>query len=172
MDQAAALAPRLTELDGRHDFDFVFGKWRTANRKRLRPLVEGDTEWIEFDGTIEARPILFGLGNVDTMAVPDFPGRGAFEGLTLRLFEPNTGLWRIWWASTVSGGLLDPPVVGRFVEGHGTFECDDVIEGRQVRVRFAWTVISSTAALWEQSFSFDAGRTFDLNWVAQLTREA
>ena len=52
----------------------------------------------------EAQPIVGGLGNIDTYHAPDFPGRPGFEGFTLRLFEPKTGLWRIWWASSVGTG--------------------------------------------------------------------
>ena len=86
--------------DGRHDFDFLFGAWQIANRKRVTPLVPGDHEWIEFDAVSEARPILAGLANADTYSAPGFPGRPGFQGFTLRLFEPKTGLWRIWWASS------------------------------------------------------------------------
>src|SRR5438552_3280653 len=116
-------------MDGRHDFDFLFGRWRISNRKRVNPLVEGDAEWIEFD----ARPIVGGTGNIDTYSAPDFPGRPGFEGFTLRLFEPATGLWRIWWASSIGDGRLDEPVVGRFDGDVGIFECEDVIDGISVR---------------------------------------
>src|SRR5207247_167065 len=61
--------------DGRHDFDFFFGAWHVANRKRVKPLVPGDDEWIEFDAQVEAHPILGGIGNTDTYKAPDFTGR-------------------------------------------------------------------------------------------------
>jgi hypothetical protein len=156
--------------DGSHDFDFVFGKWHIANRKKVDLVVQGDTEWVEFDAEGEARPILGGVGNVDTYKAPDFPGRPGFEGFTLRLFEPETGLWRIWWASTISGGALDEPVVGRFEGGTGQFECDDVVQGVPVRVRYDWTIKSNDSLLWEQSFSFDNGATWDKNWIMESTR--
>lgn len=164
-------AERITSThDGRHDFDFVFGKWRIANRKKVDLVVEGDTEWVEFDAEGEARPILGGIGNVDTYKAPNFPGRPGFEGFTLRLFEPETGLWRIWWASTIGGGALDEPVVGRFENGAGRFECDDVVQGVPLRVRYDWTIKSDDALLWEQSFSFDKGTTWDKNWIMESSR--
>ena len=156
--------------DGRHDFDFVFGAWRIANRKRVRMLVPGDTDWIEFEAHGEARPILGGLGHVDTYSAPDFPGRPVFEGFTLRLFEPETGLWRIWWASTIGNGVIDPPVVGRFEDREGRFECDDVLDGAAIRVRYDWKNIGPTSITWEQSFSFDGGATWDRNWIMESTR--
>jgi hypothetical protein len=159
--------------DGRHDFDFLFGAWQIANRKRVNMLVPGDDEWVEFDAASEARPILGGLGNVDTYRAPDFPGRPGFEGFTFRMFEPDTALWRIWWASTAEPGQLDEPVVGRFEDdGIGRFECDDILHGVHVRVRFEWTVIDDDALRWEQFFSFDGRRTWDSNWVMNSTRIA
>ena len=131
MSQQAAAT--VSTDDGRHDFDFFFGSWKQHNRKRVKPLVEGDDEWVEFESESEARPILGGLGNVDTYKAPSFPGRPGFEGFSLRLFEPSTGLWRIWWASTIGDGELTPPVIGRFGDGFGLFECDEVIEGVAVQ---------------------------------------
>ena len=151
--------------DGRHDFDFLFGAWQISNRKRVNPLVQGDDEWIEFDAWMQAQPIVGGLGNIDTYHAPDFPGRPGFEGFTLRLFEPKTGQWRIWWASSVGTGLLDEPVVGRFEDdGIGRFECDDILDGVHVRVRYDWTVVDEDTLEWEQFFSFDGRRTWDSNW--------
>jgi hypothetical protein len=163
----------MTQDDGRHDFDFLFGAWRIENRKRVNPVVEGDDEWIEFASWLEARPVLGGLGNVDSYHAPDFPGRPGFEGFTLRLFEPETALWRIWWASSLATGPLEEPVVGRFEEdGIGRFECDDIVDGVHVRVRYEWTVIDDDSLKWEQLFSFDGRRTWDSNWVMESTRIA
>ena len=144
--------------DGRHDFDFFYGSWRQRNRKRVRPLVQGDDEWIEFESWSRVGPILGGLGNVDTFDAPDFPGRPGFKGASCRLFEPATGLWRIWWASTVGHGQMDPPVVGRFVDGIGIFEEDDVLDGWPSRFGSRGRTSRPTSATWEQSFSFDGGK--------------
>jgi hypothetical protein len=156
--------------DGRHDFDFFYGRWQQKNRKRANLLVRDDASWIEFDSRTEVMPILGGLGNIDTYKAPRFPGRPGFEGFSLRLFDPGTGLWRIWWASTIGHGQLDPPVVGRFRNGIGVFECDDVVQGVQVRVRFTWKAITERSATWEQAFSLDGGESWDTNWITQHTR--
>jgi hypothetical protein len=158
------------EQDGRHDFDFLFGDWEIANRRLEDPLSPAASRWREFTSTARSRPILGGLGNADTYLIPEFPGHGRFHGFALRLFQPSTALWRIWWASTAADGQLDTPVVGRFVGGRGRFECDDVIRGRAVVVRFDWTDITPTSARWEQSFSFDGGQSFAPNWVMRFTR--
>jgi hypothetical protein len=169
-DAMTQAAQEAVELDGRHDFDFLFGHWRIANRK-LADLFDQDSEWLEFEAASECRPILNGLGNRDAFVCPDFPGRGHFEGFTVRLLEPGTGLWRIWWTSTIGNGRLDTPVVGRFAGGTGRFECDDVLAGRQIRVRYDWEQPSPETCRWTQSFSFDGGETFEPNWIMDSTRD-
>lgn len=157
-----------TRTDGRHDFDFLFGRWTIHNRKLANTLRPGSTDWIEFTAEGEARPILAGLGNIDSFIATDRPG-GGYEGMTLRLFDPQTDLWRIWWASTATPGRLHPPMEGRFVDGHGIFFCDDVLEGRPIQVRFDWTP-GAQSARWEQAFSYDGGRTWETNWIMSFTR--
>jgi hypothetical protein len=146
------------------DFDFLFGSWRIHNRRRDDPLGESES-WSEFEASSEAYPILGKLGNVQTFDAPAFPGRPGFQGFALRLFDPETELWRIWWASTAGRGQLDSPVMGRFRDGVGQFDGKDVIDGREVHVRFLWTEITETSARWEQSFSHDGGETFIPNWL-------
>jgi hypothetical protein len=158
-----------SEGDGRRDFDFLFGSWRVHNRRLLRRL-EGCTDWEEFETSLSTRPILTGLGNVDTFYTEALPDGAAWEGFTLRLFDPETRSWRIWWAATSRPGHLDPPVVGGFTDGHGKFYGDDVHEGRPVRVLYEWKDITPTSACWEQAFSPDDGETWETNWVMNVSR--
>ncbi|MFI7576927.1 hypothetical protein [Micromonospora sp. NPDC049497] len=70
-----------------------------------------------------------------------------------------------------SRGVLElPPVVGRFVDGVGTFLADDVDEGRPIRCRFLWSAITPTSCRWEQAFSTYGGRGWETNWVMEFTR--
>src|SRR5512132_2541623 len=163
MTQATEVA--VETADGRQDFDFLHGDWRILNRKLENPLAEDPGEWFEFQATMETRPILGGLGCIDTYSAPEFPGRPGFHGFGLRLFDPSEKVWRIWWASTASDGQIDVPVVGRFENGEGRFETDDVLGGRAVRVRYEWKDITPSSARWQQSFSFDGGRTYEPNWT-------
>ena len=101
--------------DGRHDFDFLFGRWRIHNRKLVDTHDHSCTEWVEFEATSEAWPMLGGLGNVDRYSVAAMPPGGQpFEGMTVRLYVPETRRWRIWWASTRFPGELDTPLEGGF----------------------------------------------------------
>jgi hypothetical protein len=147
------------------DFDFLPGHWRVANRKLVDTLDPECDEWREFRATSEARAILRGIGNIDHFRAPDY------EGFSLRLFDPDEEVWRIWWSSTERPGRLDPPVEGRFDEaGHARFECDDVLDGIPIRMRFDWSDITGRSARWEQAFSFDGGHSWKPNWVMELTR--
>jgi hypothetical protein len=163
-ETASARAAR----DGRHDFDFLHGRWEVENRK-LRDPFESKGEWLEFPAQVETRPILQGLGNVDAYSAPDFPCRPQFEALALRLFDAVNGVWRIWWAPA-GGGRLDTPLEGRFDDAVGVFECDDVVAGRELKVRFDWSDITSSSARWQQSFSFDGGETWKPNWTMDWRR--
>jgi hypothetical protein len=152
----------------RTDFDFLPGFWRVSNRKVANTLDPACTEWEEFEATSEARAILGGGGNID-----HFHARGQdYEGFSLRLYDPDEDLWRIWWSSTVRPGRLDPPVEGQFGDdGRGRFEGDDVLEGVPIRLRFDWSEITDSSARWEQAFSFDGGDTWKTNWIMVLSRE-
>lgn len=163
------MSPNTAKTDGRHDSDFLLGRWSVENRKLTTPLDPDNGEWVEFAATCETTPLLGGLGNADAYSASHFPGRGAFAALVLRLFDVEANMWRIWWA-TAGSGMLDVPVVGSFVDGQGVFECDDVIVDRRLKVRYEWLDIADSTARWRQSFSFDEGRSWELNWEMLWSR--
>ena len=150
-----------------YDFDFLNGTWDVHNRKLVKPL-SGGTDWEEFPGRSVARPIFGGTGNIDEI---DFPTQG-FTGFTLRLFDAGTQTWALYWVSS-RRNVIDPPVVGRFVDGRGEFLGDDVHDGRPIRVRYIWSAITPVSARWEQAFSVDRDQTdpaWETNWIMDLTR--
>lgn len=154
---------------GARDFDFIYGQWAVRNRK-LRDNTDPDCdEWVEFDATSEAFPVLNGCGHIDRIQVPDPPEGPPFEGMTLRLFDPTDNTWHIWWSSSRAPGRLDPPMTGRFDGDHGVFFGEDTVGGRSIRLRFDWYA-DDQAPRWEQRFSFDQGESWLLNWVMTLTR--
>lgn len=153
---------------GLHDFDFYMGKWRVHHR-RLKDRLSGSDEWQEFEGTSEAWPLLGGAGNVDDNVL-ELPA-GTYRAVSLRSFDPDTNQWSIWWLDGRNPrGPLDPPVVGGFKDGIGTFLADDTFDGNPIVVRFFWSDITETSTRWEQSFSPDGGETWEVNWIMESTR--
>jgi hypothetical protein len=152
---------------GAHDFDFLHGTWRVANRRLVSRLTNSD-EWDQFEAVNSCWPILGGMGNVET-ARPISGRWQGFEGSSHRLFDPVTGLWSIYWADNVKCQLT-PPVVGRFEQGAGEFYGDDLEGGTAVRVRFRWTGTDGPTPRWEQAFSTDGGTTWELNWTMAFSR--
>jgi hypothetical protein len=156
--------------DQRHAFDFIYGRWRIANEKLRDPTDPACAEWVTFDATSEAFPLLDGIGHLDRIFAGAPPGGEPFEAFTLRLFDPAADAWSIYWSSTRAPGRLDPPVVGRFAGDVGVFEGDDVVAGRPVRLRFEWRCADPSAPTWEQFFSFDEGVTWAPNWTMRFSR--
>jgi hypothetical protein len=152
------------------DFDFVFGSWRIHNRKRADSTDPACDEWLEFETTSRTEPIFGGLSHLERItAGPDVPG-GAWEGLTLRQFDPEDAVWRIWWASSRRPGHVDPPLTGRFDDGVGVFTGEDTHAGQPVSLRFTWTEPAPDRARWTQELSWDHGDSWRLDWVMDFTR--
>jgi hypothetical protein len=160
----------MTENDGRHDFDWLPGVWQMRHRKLVDVLDPTCDEWVEFDSVCTADIRLYGLGNTDRMLVESMPPHGKpYEGMSLRLFDPDEKVWRIWWTSSRLPGRLDPPVVGQFSDGVGRFYCDDELAGVPIKVRFEWSDTTTDCPKWNQAFSFDEGSTWVPNWYNSFT---
>lgn len=161
-------APAQTgKRDGQHDFDFHIGSWKTHLKRLARPL-SGSTSWIEYDGTTVVRKVWNGRANLVELKV-DGP-TGAFEGLSLRLYNPESGQWMLNYAN-VKDGKLTTPAIGEFKNGVGEFYNQDTYNGRVILVRFVITKITADSYRFEQSFSDDGGKTWELNWIAVDTRD-
>ena len=148
---------------GPHDFDFEFGKWRVHHR------IKRDSRWVEFEGTCADRVLIDGSADVEEHTF--FRPTGTTYGIALRTYDAKTGQWAIWWVDGRDPhAALDPPVKGRFTDGTGTFYSDSVVDGKTIRTRYIWSRITATSARWEQALSSDLGKTWDTNWVMELSR--
>ena len=154
-----------------HDFDFLMGSWLVHHRRLVERLADSD-EWQAFEGTSTAWPILDGGGNIDDNFL-ELPG-GAYRAISLRTYDPATDRWSIWWLDGRSPGRLDPPVVGGFDDGIGTFIAEDVFDGRPILVRFLWSDITDRSCRWEQAFSADGGASGRStgSWRSPASRDA
>src|SRR5215216_560198 len=158
--------PVLAQRDGQHDFDFEIGTWKTHLRRLQRPLT-GSTTWVEYEGTTVVRSVLDGRANLVELKV-DGPA-GKLEGLSLRLYNPQSRQWSLNFAN-ISTGTLSTPTIGEFKDGRGEFYDQESYNGRAILVRFVITKITQDQYRFEQSFSDDGGKTWEVNWIAVDTR--
>jgi len=163
----AGSPPALTERDGQHDFDFELGSWKIHLKRLLHPLT-GSTTWVEFDGTSVTRKVWDGRSQIEEFET-DSPAAGHIEGLTLRLYNPQSHQWRLYWANAKDGTLV-PPQIGEFKNGRGEFYAEDTLNGRAILVRFIWSNTTTNVPHFEQSFSDDGGKTWEVNWITDQTR--
>jgi hypothetical protein len=159
---AQAPAPR----DGQRDFDWEIGTWNTRLSRLQNPLT-GSTTWVEYTGTTVVRKVWDGRANLAELVVGGPAGR--LEGLSLRLYDPGSRQWSLNFASA-GGGRLGVPSVGEFRDGRGEFLSQEEFNGRTILVRFVITPITADSYRFEQSFSDDGGRTWEVNWIATDTR--
>ena len=67
-------------------------------------------------------------------------------------------------------GLLSAPVVGTFDGAGCVLEGDDTDGGRPIRQRYIWSRTHTDTPRWEQAYSYDGGKTWELNWVMDWYR--
>jgi hypothetical protein len=158
--------PTLGRRDGQHDFDFEIGSWKTHLSRLQHPLT-GSTSWVRYEGTTVVRKIWDGRANLVELEA-DGPA-GHLEALSLRLYNPESHQWSLNFSNSRSG-TLSPPSIGEFEGGRGTFVSQESLNGRAILVRFIVSVISPDSCRFEQSFSDDGGKTWEVNWIALDTR--
>jgi hypothetical protein len=165
--QSSSTSPAASaERDGRHDFDFEVGNWKIHLKRLVHPLT-GSTTWVEFDGTTVTRKLWDGRAQIEEFETVGTAGH--VEGLTLRLYHPEAHQWYIYWANG-KDGILGVPTIGEFKNGVGEFYDQEPINGRMILLRFIWSRITPNSAHFEQSFSDDGGKTWEVNWITDQTR--
>lgn len=168
---SCALAATPQVRDGSHDFDFLYGTWLMHNR-RLKPPLDTSRDWAKFDSTDEARALPGGLGNEDFYR-SSYPKTG-FVGMTLRLYDRKTGLWKLYWIDNASySGDAGIPNVGRWQGNVGIFDSHTMFHGKPAIDRYTWTRFgkdSKITAHFEESLSYDGGKTWKVVFVNDLIR--
>jgi len=155
-----------TGRDGQHDFDFEFGTWKARLSRLTKPLT-GTGTWVELEGTSVVRKVWDGRANLGELEVAGPSGR--IQGLSLRLYNPDSRQWHISWANATDG-LIGSAMTGEFRDGRGEFYGQEPFNGRVITVRFVFSDITATSFRFEQAFSRDWGRTWEVNWKATFTR--
>ena len=162
----AQTKPVTPQRDGQKDFDFEIGTWKT-HLKRLQKPLSGSTVWVEYEGTTVVRKVWDGRANLVELVAEGPAGR--FEGLSLRLYDPETRQWSLNFANARGGGMA-APTIGGFKNGRGEFYNQETYNGRAIFVRFVISDITANSCRFEQAFSEDGGKTWEVNWIAVDTR--
>jgi hypothetical protein len=152
--------------DGQHDFDFEIGTWKTHLKRLIHPLSDSNT-WVEYDGTTVVRKVWNGRANLVELDVNGPAGH--IEALSLRLYNPSTHQWSLNFANS-AGGTMGQPTIGEFKNGRGEFFDQETLNGRAILVRFVISDITPNSCRFEQAFSDDGGKTWEVNWIATDTR--
>jgi len=163
---AAKTNQTLKQRDGQTDFDFEIGTWKTHLKRLLHPLT-GSTTWVEYDGMTVVQKVWNGRANLVELNV-DGPA-GHIEALSLRLYNPESHQWSLNFANS-AGGTMSQPTIGEFKNGRGEFFDQETLNGRAIFVRFVISDITPTSCRFEQAFSNDGGKTWEINWIAVDTR--
>jgi hypothetical protein len=151
-----------TLRDGQHDFDFEIGKWVTHLWRLEHPLSHSNS-WVEYWGTTDVRKVWNGRANLVELDVNGPAGH--IEALSLRLYNPQSHQWSLNFASS-AGGSMSPPTIGAFKDGRGEFCNKETFNGRAILVRFVISDIKPDSCRFEQAFSEDDGKTWEVNWIA------
>ncbi|GCE08045.1 DUF1579 domain-containing protein [Dictyobacter aurantiacus] len=158
------------------DFDFFLHTWDVVNkRKKVNSLYENpednqEAEWEEFTG-------VSGMGTkyCDGRVMVDhyegmFPSGQVVKGVNVRAYNPETGEWSFIWLDNRQAPDFEP-LVGKFENGVGRFDSFITTnDGRRVLVCFQLDQFTENSFRWQQSFSMDDGKTWDVNWIMESTR--
>jgi hypothetical protein len=155
--------------DGAHDFDFLIGDWK-AHVRRLPDRLNGSHTWVTYDGEDHHHKVLTSNANLEEFVVDNPALHLHMHAQTLRLYNPATQQWSIYQLDLFQGTLDVPPVVGRFTGRRGEFYHQENFKGRVILVRYVWLDLSPKSARMEQSFSDDGGKSWEVNWICELSR--
>src|SRR5271165_4370733 len=159
----------LPQRDGSHDFDFLIGDWK-AHVRRLPDRLNNSNVWVEYDGISNHHKLLDSNANFEEFEVTSTDKKLHIKAQTLRLYSPATRQWSIYLVDLDNGTLDTPPVVGAFTGKRGEFFHQEILKGRTILVRYVWLDLSPNSARMEQSYSPDGGKTWEVNWICELSR--
>jgi hypothetical protein len=114
------------------------------------------------------RKIWDGRANLEELEAAN--SAAPFKGMALLLYNPQSHQWSQAFVN-INDGTLNTPLTGEFKNGRGEFYGQERYNGRTILVRFVWSDITADSYRVEQSYSADGGKTWEPNFVANLTRE-
>jgi hypothetical protein len=123
-----------------------------------------------YNGISNHKKLLDSNANFEEFEVDNPEKHLHIKAQTLRLYNLDTRQWSIYLLDLDKGVLSVPPVVGEFNGNRCEFYDQEQYKGRAILVRYLWLNISPKSARMEQSFSADGGKTWETNWICELSR--
>jgi hypothetical protein len=167
--QTAENPANLPQHDGSHDFDFLIGNWK-AHVRRLPDRLNNSNFWVEYNGISNHKKLLDSNANFEEFDFTSTDKTLRIKAQTLRLYNPASRQWSIYLIDLDNGTLASPPVVGQFTGNRGEFFHQEDLKGRTILVRYVWLNLSPNSSRMEQSYSPDGGKTWEVNWICELSR--
>jgi hypothetical protein len=155
------------ERDGQHDFDFNVGVWNTHIKRLAHPL-SGSSDTLELTGTVTVRKVWGGRAQLEEIEA-DGPN-GHWQGMTLFLYNPHSHQWNQSFFDSTTVDPNNPPLVGSFHDGRGELFGQDTLNGRSILVRGVWSDITPDSHRYQESYSADGGKTWEVAFTGNLTR--
>jgi hypothetical protein len=155
--------------DGSHDFDFLIGNWK-AHVRRLPDRLVGSNAWVEYNGISNHKKLLDSNANLEEFEVDNPEKHLHIKAQTLRLYNPDTRQWRIYLLDLAKGVLSVPPVVAEFNENRGEFYDQEQYKGRSILVALRLVKYLAEVCAYGKAFSADGGKTWEINWICELSR--
>lgn len=147
---------------GPGDFDFLTGEWMIELRS-FDPSGPNGTKVKKASATVHR--VLNGAGSIEELR----NGDGSMWGMGVRVWLPEKKLWADHWTSA-QDGVVNPPQLGSFIGGAGLFLMDDTDDGKPIKIRAVWDMITSASCRWYQCQSRDDGKTWEYGWYMDWMR--
>jgi len=129
--------------------------------------LSGSNEFIELNGTVSIRKVWGGLAHLEEIEA-DGPN-GHWQGLSLFLYNPTAHQWSQTFVNSKSG-VFSGGLIGSFNDGRGELFQQDTLDGRSILVRGVWSNITPTSHRYEESYSADGGKTWEVQLTADKTK--
>jgi len=123
---------------------------------------------VRLEGTVTVRPVWDGRALLEEIEA-DGP-RGHWEGMTLFLYNPQSGQWSQNYANAAQGRFDSAPTIGTRRGSDIELYSQDTFEGRSILVRGLWSDIRPDSHNYTEAYSDDGGRTWKPAFEAHLTR--
>jgi hypothetical protein len=145
------------------DFDFLQEPWLIDNVLYR----DGESSFLgEHSGIVKH---MGGIVNTDVCVFTPPAPRERFRGMSLRLLQPATDEWSIYWINDTSVEL-STPVRGRFDGNEGAFFSTTRSRGSTVMWRFQWLRTDTPTPHWNQAYSEDDGKSWTVDWTMDFRR--